>query len=571
MSIGNVSKWSIEVYLNKPYFIPNYQREYAWETDEVSDFLDDVEETRRVKDRIHFFGQIVVHDDQKTGRRYIIDGQQRTITSVILLSVLSRFYRKLSQDTTSLDFSLSNNAIRKNILIENILGANSDGPIEGESISLTLGDADNSYFVNTFFKEAISVDSKAKKKSQERMRRAFLDMRDHIQVRLNEAGAPEEQFKCLNSYLEAFTKRFEVMYMEATELDEAFVIFETLNARGRDLETSDLLKNYVFSKSDPNFIETAQNLWTSMTDKLDNIDLTAYIRHYWNSSHQVTRTEALYRKIVQATKTRDDASKLLTNLEKYAPYYHDFLCPESPMMIEDDGLIEHLRNLKTLKAKTFFPIILAMLQSNQNFSEKEICKVLEVVENYVFRNATICGKTANTTEIFMGTIALKIYEDLDTVEKICDAISKGVVSDEEFQTAFGVWNKKTKETIRYILRKLNHALDNSYEISTDNAKVNIEHIMPENNSEWKVRDDIHSEYLWRLGNLTLLSGRFNASISNKPFAEKIGRYKESKLDLNKTIYVREDNQTERTTWTEKDIEARQALFAQMALKIWPKK
>lgn len=157
MSIGNVSKWSIEVYLNKPYFIPNYQREYAWETDEVSDFLDDVEETRRVKDRIHFFGQIVVHDDQKTGRRYIIDGQQRTITSVILLSVLSRFYRKLSQDTTSLDFSLSNNAIRKNILIENILGANSDGPIEGESISLTLGDADNSYFVNTFFKEAISV------------------------------------------------------------------------------------------------------------------------------------------------------------------------------------------------------------------------------------------------------------------------------------------------------------------------------------------------------------------------------------------------------------------------------
>lgn len=54
---------------------------------------------------------------------------------------------------------------------------------------------------------------------------------------------------CLNRYFEAFFERFKVMYIEATKLEEAFIIFETLNARGKDLETADLLKNFVFSKS----------------------------------------------------------------------------------------------------------------------------------------------------------------------------------------------------------------------------------------------------------------------------------------------------------------------------------
>lgn len=49
---------------NKMYYIPNYQREYAWEINEITDFLNDLEETTRYEDLTHFFGQIVVHDDE---------------------------------------------------------------------------------------------------------------------------------------------------------------------------------------------------------------------------------------------------------------------------------------------------------------------------------------------------------------------------------------------------------------------------------------------------------------------------------------------------------------------------
>lgn len=62
------------------------------------------------------------------------------------------------------------------------------------------------------------------------------------------------------------------MYIEATKLEEAFIIFETLNARGKDLETADLLKNFVFSKSKD--VDDTQKKWNSIVDNLDKIDTT---------------------------------------------------------------------------------------------------------------------------------------------------------------------------------------------------------------------------------------------------------------------------------------------------------
>lgn len=72
----------MEDFLNKTYYIPNYQRKYSWEDDELTDFLSDMESILDSNQK-HFFGQIVVHDDQGANKKYIIDGQQRTITSVI--------------------------------------------------------------------------------------------------------------------------------------------------------------------------------------------------------------------------------------------------------------------------------------------------------------------------------------------------------------------------------------------------------------------------------------------------------------------------------------------------------
>ena len=68
MALQNSSVWTMHTFLGGTYHIPDYQREYSWEAEELGDFWDDLEETRTDPDRqIHFFGQIVIHNDEKEG------------------------------------------------------------------------------------------------------------------------------------------------------------------------------------------------------------------------------------------------------------------------------------------------------------------------------------------------------------------------------------------------------------------------------------------------------------------------------------------------------------------------
>ena len=98
MALQNCSIWNMKTYLGETYFIPDYQREYSWEADELGDFWDDLVATKKDPDMApHFFGQVVVHHDEQA--KYIIDGQQRTITSVIFLRALQMFYKEILDNT----------------------------------------------------------------------------------------------------------------------------------------------------------------------------------------------------------------------------------------------------------------------------------------------------------------------------------------------------------------------------------------------------------------------------------------------------------------------------------------
>ena len=191
---------------------------------------------------------------------------------------------------------------------------------------------------------------------------------------------------------------------------------------------------------------------------------------------------------------------------------------------------------------------------------------MQAIEVYVFRNFTICGKVANKAEAVFATIAKDIYDGvLATTDSIIERINREVVSDQEFRDMFKIWSgsKTAKEPIRYILRKIHKYLDTANEINVDNTEVHIEHIMPEDNSCWQMSDDVHETYLWRLGNLSLLSGTFNRAISNRVFEEKKPRYAESKIEPNRDL-------AKCVAWTDKEIEERQHRFADYALQIWKK-
>ena len=563
MGIQNYNNQKMRAFFINKYFIPNYQREYAWESEELDDFWNDLLIAREEKVD-HFFGQIVVHasknEDDKTTTLYIIDGQQRITTSMIFLKVLEETIKDILDPVTEKD--KKDRVLELYNMVKSSIGSKSKG------YNLTLGENDKDYF-EALISQGREIGVSPNRKSQKRLKSSY----DFFDKKLNEIieNQPiDNKIIELEDIVDTFLEHFTVLYMEASELGEAFTIFETLNARGRELETADLLKNFIFQQLNEK-IGFAEEKWNSMINQLDQSDPTKYIRHFWNSSHTFTREKQLYRNISLSIKNvsrRDSAilcENLINELEKYSPYYHIMDCPlDEGNPFENEEIKNKLKVLKTLKAATFYPLVLSMLQNG--YSMNSINEVLGMVEKFIFRNFTICKNVANSTEIFFAKLALDISNNKLELEEIKNRIKNEMESDEVFIANFEVWtgSKSNKEIIRYILRKIHNKLDPYNELNINNQEVHIEHIMPEEISKWDIDDEIHKEYLWRLGNLALLSGKLNEGNSNNPFKDKRSNFLESKIEPNKKIA--EDNEE----WGPAQIETRQKELAQIALGIWNK-
>ena len=565
MGFQNYCIKTIKDFLSGTYYIPNYQREYSWDTVELEDFwLDLLHLVNADEQRDHFFGQIVIHSNDNEKKKYIIDGQQRTITSTIFVRVLKEYFDSVSKNDP--DEDIKRDAGYKSSDIEGgLIGRYTKYE---NNLHLTLDELDAEYFKNNIqLKTPEKEKAKGKVKlSHERIRKAYWFFHDKIEEAIRSNSSFGTSFELLCKIYKTFTEHFIVLYMEATKLDEAFIVFETLNARGKDLETADLLKNYIFSQAKNN-IDLAQKNWNKMIAALDKSDPTKFIRTYWNSSHNLTREKELYKEITRNVTSPRDSNNLLDELSKYAPIYHDLVNPDDCSFFTDDRIIRNLNTLKTLKASTFYPIIISMKRSDSNFSDDDFYHVLNKIIDYIFRNFTICGNVANSAEKVFADISKKIYDGIITnANDICKEFSKAIITDQEFEAQFNVWKgtKSSKETIRYILRRIYQANPKNKEINLDNNVVHIEHIMPENQKNWpEISEDDHDAYLWRLGNLTLLNSSVNIEISNKRFEDKKNHYTASKIEENCEIAKKEK-------WDLIEIESRQSELCKIALKLWKK-
>lgn len=164
-----------------------------------------------------------------------------------------------------------------------------------------------------------------------------------------------------------------------------------------------------------------------VTNTLAGLDLTKYIRYYWNARYGLVREKDLYR----------------------------IFNPDNCIAFDDKETIQHLFSLQSLKATTFVPIVLALEMRKDQFTAGDIANILDAIETYIFRNATIAGKTANATEVFFSSIANDIYEqNFQSEKEITDTIRGKMIADEDFENLFVTFSTKTTQYIRYILLKV---------------------------------------------------------------------------------------------------------------------
>ncbi len=123
----------------------------------------------------------------------------------------------------------------------------------------------------------------------------------------------------------------QVLVAEANDLPEAYVIFETLNDRGADLTTADLLKNYLFSASGQYFAYAETN-WTALEANFERAeDLVKFIRYEYVSRRGPVSSRKLYRAIqTDVGNTPKAVKRYIDSLVKAQDIYLAIRDPESP-------------------------------------------------------------------------------------------------------------------------------------------------------------------------------------------------------------------------------------------------
>jgi len=341
----------------------------------------------------------------------------------------------------------------------------------------------------------------------------------------------------------------------------AYTVFETLNARGVELTTTDLMKNYLFSLLDNEIdINNLNPGWNKIVNTVSYRKFPVFLRYFINSRHQIVRAEKLFKEIKNKILSKENVFSLIDELEQYADIYIALDDPDNELWHNNNNIRQMINELLLFDVQQHKSLLLSVyFKMNQYFED-----VLRIIRALTFRYNVIGKLNPNELEREYNRIAIKIYNgEISTPQVIQQELKEVYIEDETFKYSFSTrifdtTKTKEKKLARYILLSIeNKEFNKDYHIFDTN--VTIEHIFPENymNTEKKIDESI----IYRLGNLTLLEASLNRECSNKSFIEKKELYKDSQYEITKEI-------SQNTEWDESEIRSRQINLARIANSIW---
>ena len=232
MKIESKDRKIKNLFLNRRYLIPDYQRNYSWDVnEEVLIFWDDFIYYLNSESKSNFFiGPMVFKaEDIEASDFEVIDGQQRLITFSILMSVLVSLFKKYGQE------DLANGLLQYLIF--------RDEKNEEQLVIVTL-DPHPFYQQRIFHNDEKSKPLKDSEILIEKVRVFFNNAIEDFLINIKKSEEKVNFLKKIRDYL----FNIDTVVIVSNDETDAFTIFETINTRGKDLLSIDLLKNYIFKK-----------------------------------------------------------------------------------------------------------------------------------------------------------------------------------------------------------------------------------------------------------------------------------------------------------------------------------
>ena len=510
--------------------IPRFQRPYSWGKAEVENFWDDIisDETDS-----YFIGSMVVYQTEKPYFG-IVDGQQRLTTITIVLSVIRDAFAKLGETNLAKGIHKYIERPNKDFVDEFVLDTETSFPylqthIQSfdESPSKINFDCDvgaeETNLKLAYDLLSSKLDNSVPQISHESHQRDLF--------------TPESYIVELKDLRDKFLS-LKLVFIQLDNEDDAYLIFETLNARGRDLRTSDLVKNLLLKtiKSANTTYDSPKQAWNKLVKGFDDISendvIDAFLLHYWISKQEYTTDKKLFACIKSyISEAPNNARHLLENLSTSAVNYCQMLNPESsPWTKEQFEIKLSLEALNSFKVKQQSSFVLSLLSAykEKRITLKQLKGMLNKIEHFhfVFNAITQQRSSGSVATMYsQHAIELSNTECPDKIQKILTSLSRKLESKlpsyEEFEVKFLELNylsnkTRNKSVIKYALRRLVGNNSNGLDINHDN--LTIEHLIPESRIKLDLEDDI----IGSIGNLILTDSNTNGHrLKDKTITEKI--------------------------------------------------
>lgn len=528
--------------------VPKYQRAFSWDDENVANFLADVNTAFSNGAAEYFMGSVVL---QGANQEYeVVDGQQRLTTATILIAATR-------------DFVASKGMIDVAKSLESQFLLTKDTWTQQIQPKLTLSVYDNEFFLKTILE---SEELEPGRESHERI----LNARKKCQTYLDDINKHfTNWFERLGGIIQYLEHKARVIQVIVPSQANAYVIFETLNDRGKDLSASDLLKNHLFGRAQER-VEEVQTKWNQMLGILeahggDDVVIT-YIRQLWSATREVAREKELFAKIKDKIATSQQAVEFAGELLDRATHYSALLSSAHPLWKDVGSEAESIiASLNTLKVERYRPAMLALLA---NFTGKELIAAMRYILNGSVRYLLAVGAGGGTLEAAWSDVARKISsKEITDSMGFAKEMQKIVPNDEVFRSSFQSARISKGFLARYFLSSLERFArgEKNCELVPNNdvASVNLEHVLPENpGGNWNdLHPEVASAFSRRIGNQVLLSSKKNSELGNQAFAFKREVLMASEFVLTQDV-------GKKATWGPNEIEERQAVLAEMAVAVW---
>lgn len=552
-----------EIFNKRMFRIPDFQRGYSWDIKQLEEFWMDLIELG--ENRCHYLGVLTVEeiskskildpndlwliDEKQLNPYFIIDGQQRITTCIILITALIDCNADIGEDEYD-------EVCKKYLWILR----------KSDQSRLCVFGYDKTNPSNEYWKtEVLKILSTSNESVLTSYTRNLKFAYEFFSKKLKDCENTKLLYKKLTGSLK-------FNFYKIDPLFDVYVAFETMNNRGKDLSKLELLKNRLIYLTTILLHYTSDNLaaqtevealrvdinnvWKTIYEFLGKkpefkLEDDAFLKDHWvmyfGFKKEQSEEFALFLlnnyftpKNVQNGRIKAlEISNYIKSLQTSVRIWYKLHSCETANKDEADVI----SSLNVLGYKYFKPIILAAYQKNQN----PPIELMRTIENFIFLAFNISQRRSDYKhqEFMQLANSLLIQEEIrgDKCDRpyvrarLLDLIAQETKVDkfvdhvnELFEEKNGFYDWSGLNYFMYVYEKdLFKSGNEENERLIWNSNKTKEHIFPQDekisvdywNSRFSQYSAIHIRYLRNsLGNLVLLNRSKNSALSRKPFPEK---------------------------------------------------